>query len=221
MRTLQLCALALALAFFGSGTALATDSGADYLPGPAGGAVPDATGDAFLTTLFAQDNNFAGNSFDITPDVDVTVVGWDVNLDTILPLWTVQIYTREGTANGHESNPDGWTMLGEIQVVGMGMNQPTHVDIGGLSISAGETVGVIITVVEAVTGTGGFFYTNGGPTVFSNDDMSVTTYRGLGSGWPPSGLFEYRQWNGTVHYNYGATPTHVTSWGSLKAGYQD
>lgn len=221
MKMLQLCVLAMALACFGQGYALAdTDSGAENGPPVGGGANPDATGDAMLTTLFASNNNFAGNSFDITASTDLTVVGFEVNLATIVPLWTVQVYTRAGTANGFEQNPAGWTLLGTVQVVGAGVDQPTHVDVGGLAMTTGETVGVIITVVEAVSGVGGFNYTNGDPTVYSNADMSITTYAGLGNGWPPSSVFPGRMWNGTVHYNYSGTPVNEASWGSIKAGYQ-
>ena len=51
--------------------------------------------------------------------------------------------------------------------------------------------------------------------------MSITTYNGLGNGWPPSSVFQGRIWNGTVHYDYGVTPVHEASWGSLKIEFSD
>lgn len=201
-----------------AGAALAApDSGALTAPAlTAPAAASDSTGDGQLTTQFNQNNNFAGNSFDIEALVDVTVVGWDINIDTVVPLWTVHVYWREGTANGYEQTSTGWNHLGTDNVVGMGANQPTHIDIGGLDIAAGELVGIIITAEEAIPGTGGFFYTNGGPTTYSNADMSLTTYRGLSDGFPPGTVFSYREWNGTVHYNY-VTPIVRSTWGTIKA----
>ncbi len=212
--------LVIAIACLVPGLALATDSGALYGPGPGGPPPIFDRSDGFLTTLFASDNNYAGNSFDITPNVDVNVVGFDVNLTNLGFDFTVQVWTRQGTANGFETNPAGWSMLGEVAVTPAGTDLPTYVDIGGLQIAAGETVGVIITAVEAISGVGGFNYTNGGPTNFQNSDMVVRTYRGLAEGFPPTGTFEYRQWNGTVYYDYGQpVPVEDTTWGAIKVGY--
>ena len=220
MKKLQIGSLVLALLCLVQGPSFAvTDSGAIVQLGDSGGVVATATGDGSLTTMFASDNNFAGNSFDITATVGIEVVGWDINLDTVVPQWTVDVWTRAGTANGYEGVADGWTLLGSEVVVGAGVDQPTHLDIGGLVVTAGETVGVIITAHEAVSGTGGFNYTNGASQTFSNADISVTTFRGLGDGFPPTSIFDDRMWNGTVHYNYLTTPAGDSSWGSLKIAY--
>jgi hypothetical protein len=198
----------------------ATDSGAPA--GEPGEPVPPVdTGDGSLTTLFAQNNNFGANSFDLTPNVDMTVVGWDVNLDTVVDPWTVQVWYRAGTANGNEQS-GGWTMLGQIQVSSNGIDQPTHVDIGGLDLTAGETTGVIIGVLEGVTGTGGFMYTNGtGADIFSNADLTVQCYAGMNEVPPPhTSYFTPRVWNGTVHYSFGGVGVDEQSWGSIKVGYR-
>ena len=90
MRTLLLGTLVLALACFVPGAALAaTDSGAEPQEGTEGESNPPVIGEASLTTLFAQDNNFAGNSFDIVAQTDLTVVGFDVNLGVSATPWTV------------------------------------------------------------------------------------------------------------------------------------
>ncbi|MCD4701368.1 MAG: hypothetical protein K8S24_05865 [Candidatus Aegiribacteria sp.] len=221
MRILRSCALMLVLAFLFQGSALAvTDSGAESSSTSCFAPNTDDTGDGFLTTIFAQNNNFAGNSFDIIASTDLTVVGFDVNLDTNLPSWTVQVWTRAGTADGFEQSATGWTLLGTDVVVGAGSDLPTHVNVGGLSMLNGETVGVIITVVEAVASVGGFFYTNGGPNTYSNAEMSVITYRGLSDGFPPGSVFTYRAWNGTVHYDFD-TALDQESWGFIKTDYSD
>ncbi|MEN8208948.1 MAG: hypothetical protein ABFR50_06830 [Candidatus Fermentibacteria bacterium] len=201
-----------------SGIALASDSGAESTLLTFEAPSTDDTGDTFLTTIFASDNNFAGNSFDIMALTDLTIVGFDVNLATNLPNYTVDVWTREGTADGFETSAAGWTLLGSEVVVPNGVDVPTHVNVGGMGILAGDTLGVIITAQEAVSGTGGFSYTNGGPNYYGNGDMDIMTYRGLSDGFPPGNTFEYRAWNGTVHYNYGVALANET-WGNIKAAF--
>lgn len=207
--TLLLAGMVLALPDSGS---LSTPT---LYPIPAG---VDSTGEGELTTQFNENNNFAGNSFDLEAIVDIVVVGWDINIDTVVPLWTVHVYWREGTAIGFEQTTAGWTHLGVDSVAGNGANQPTHIDIGGLEIASGDLIGIMITAEEAVSGTGGFFYTNGGPTTYSNSDLSLTTYNGLADGFPAGSVFSYREWNGTVHYDY-STAIAQSTWGTIKATF--
>jgi len=217
VRTLLLGILTLALICFGTGPVFATDDGSEPgLPAEGGPGLRD-TGDASLTTMFAQNNGHTGNSFDIEANVDLTVVGWDCNLDA--GPRDVEIWTRPGTADGFEGSTAGWTLLGSETVMGAGVDLPTHVDVGGLSMAAGEVVGVIARTNDFGT----FQYTNGSPPggVHSNADMIITTYRGLDNNWPPSSMFFVREWNGTVHYDYAAsTPVDETTWGSIKAVFQ-
>ncbi len=208
MRKVLLVALTLAL---GTGVVLATDDGLEHGLSVGGSTVPREYGDAFLTTIFASNNGFAGNSFDVTALTDLTIVGWDCNLDA--GLWNVEIYTRQGTCHPYEQTPSEWTLLGTVQVNGAGVDLPTHIDLGGIQLSSGQLIGVIARVQEYSA----FNYTNGGPNTYSNADMSITTYSGLSDGWPPSSLFNYRAWNGTVHYDYGITPVEETTWGAIKA----
>ncbi len=210
--------LALVLMAFAAAAMALPDSGAWGSPALTIPAEVDTTGQAYLTTQFNQNNNYAGNSFDLEALTDLTVVGWDVNLGTEVSLWTVHVYWREGTANGFEQNASGWTELGVDSVVGQGINNPTHIDVGGLQMSTGDVIGIIITAEEAVSGTGGFYYTNGGPTTYNNSDLEITTYRGLAEGFPPGSVFSYREWNGTVHYNYGV-PVQRSTWADIKTSF--
>jgi hypothetical protein len=218
MRTALLGVLTLALACLGPGVALATpDSGVEFPEGPGVG-VPPATGGGSLTTLFAQNNNFAGNAFDIVAQTDLTVVSFDINLDSIGQPYTIEVWTRPGTANGNEQNA-GWAMLGSAVVVGNGIDVPTPLPVGGLAMTSGQTTGVIISCVQCVTGVGGFHYTNGGPNIYSNADLDIITYSGI-SPFPPASVFFPRQWNGTVYYDFDPISVEERSWGSIKVGYR-
>ena len=214
MRTFFVFALACLLA--GSAFAV-TDSGVpNGTPGTGHGV--DGTGDAGLTTQFASDNNFAGNSFDVGAYQQMTIAGFDINLAQNVTEYTIDVYYREGTAYGYETTADGWTLLGSEVVTPNGVDVPTHVDIGGLTLDAGDTVGFIITAQEAFSGNGGFSYTNGGPNTYSDSYIEITTYCGLPDGFPPASTFEYRSWNGTVYYWIGSALERA-SWASIKVGF--
>ena len=153
-----------------------------------------------LTTLFASNNGSAGNTFDleVLNPQGVEITGWDVNLDTSHPTDTIDIYWRVGTSVGHENNPTGWMLIGsDAGVVSQGTDVPTPVDVGPLELSPG-VYGIYVD--WASTGAGVFWYTNGGPTVFANADLSLTTNTGEGGGAFTGGSFFPRQWNGTIYY---------------------
>lgn len=103
----------MVLVLLGSAFA-ATDSGAGTEGSPFHASLQefDAEGDSSLTTLYAQNNNFAGNSFDIHASVDLTVVGFDCNLGPDSPNYTINVYWKPGTADGFEQTPGEWTLLG-------------------------------------------------------------------------------------------------------------
>ncbi len=166
-------------------------------PAPPGPTAPLAPGS--LTTLFATNNQFAGNTFDLVPAVDMTITSFDVNLDPPGTLTTMAIYWRTGTANGFENDPTGWTLLGTADVTPAGANIPTPVPIGGLALTAGNTYGIYVDVQSYPSAS--LLYTNGGPTTYSNADLSLTTYHGKGNPAFTGATFFPRQWNGTVYYD--------------------
>ena len=218
MKKFHYLVLSLVLVCLVSGLAIANDDGTEnsassYVVTYEGPGTDDP-GDAFLTTMFASDNQFAGNSFDVGALTPLTIVGFDINLDTGLADHTIDVWIREGTADGFEQVAAGWTLLGSDVVVPAGMDLPTHVNVGGLWMDTGDTVGIIITTHENTD----FRYTSGGPFPYENSDMRILTLRGLAAGFPPASVFTYRAWNGTVHYIYG-TALERETWASIKAAF--
>ena len=160
-----------------------------------------------LTTTYAGGNSQNGNIFDITPTTNLTINSFDINFENTRSTGldaTVEVYWRNGTSSGAENNPAGWTLLGTTSIIANPQGTPTPVAIGGLSISAGQTYGIYIRLVETERY---LAYTNGGPTTFSNADLSLTTHAGIQNG--PSvfegSSFYPRQWNGTVYYTRAQT----------------
>ena len=169
-------------------------------PGPSTVQV-DQTGS--LTTSFVGGNGFAGNTFDIENiGADpITINGWDVNLNVPGSTNTIEIYWRAGTSVGFENSSAGWTQLGsDAAVTSAGENNPSAVTMPSFTIQTGELFGFYVDLANYGSGTS-IRYTNGGPTVFSNTEISLTTYVGKGNPAFTGSTFSYRQWNGTVYYD--------------------
>ena len=178
------------------------------------GAAPAFAQTGSLTTLYAHNNTFAGNTFDIQPTVDMTIDSFDVNIGNFQGVSgagagvtaTVSIYWRPGTSDGFQNNSAGWTLLGTANVTSQGTNLPTNVPIGGLNLLAGETYGIYVSLDNHDGSSLSLLYTNGGPSAYSNTDLALTTFYGKGTPVFTGGTFTFRQWNGTIHYHLGITP---------------
>lgn len=185
------------------------DGGPPRIPNPWTGPTGDSIeSDGDLTTLFAGDNQFAGNMFDLEVLAGpLTIESFDVNIDSLGTTETVQLYYREGGSVGFEDDPSAWTFFGEdTGVITAGADTPTPVDIAGLVLQPGIVYGLYIHVETYGVNDNALVYTNGGPNVYLNADLQLTT--NSGNAFPAfGGTFFPRQWNGTVYYNYGAVPT--------------
>jgi hypothetical protein len=120
--------------------------------------VPLSTGAASadsLTTIFASDNGYAGNMFDVTvlSDTDVIINSFDINIvkngSSLNGL--VSVYYRLGGYEGYRTDSSAWTLAGSATVVPMGVDNPTPLPIGGIQLTAGETYGFYVTVSDNQT----------------------------------------------------------------------
>ncbi|MCL4262355.1 MAG: tandem-95 repeat protein [Anaerolineae bacterium] len=144
------------------------------------------------TTTFAGGNGSAGNMFDVTAgDREILITGFDIHVDDTSAR-TVEVYYKAGSYVGFQQTPGAWTMLGTEVVTGQGIGNPTPVSIGGLTIPAGETYGLYVTLT-----TSDMDYTNGANT-YSNGDLTITT--GTGNAYPFASVNTPRTWNGTIYY---------------------
>ena len=173
-----------------------------------------------LTTLFASNNQFAGNTFDITPAIEIEIDAIEINAINAGNIGNVTVYYKTGTSVGFESNPGAWSILatGPTDTI-QGINLPTLFDMrgNGVKFQATQLYGIYVHL-DYVAGVTTLCYTNGPPTVYSNADLSLTTQNGMGS--PAFGSpFIGRMWNGTIYYNGGYVPPtlkidndHVKTW---------
>jgi len=174
------------------------------------GSAARTTGDS-LTTLFAADNFFAGNMFDVEVFEPLTVTSFAVNLLYQGGVNEIQIYYRHGSSVGHEEDPAGWMYLGTDYVISNGANVPTHVNIGGLAMEPGQIYGLYVHLDSYNSGSSVLLYTNGGPTVYSNSQMALTTH--VGKGFPAlyGPTFYFCEWNGTIFYTPGGGTSSVAA----------
>jgi len=209
--TSAICALSLALAAPTSAQSLSTnDDGTSSVASLSTGG-PSVQVPGSLTTTFASNNQFAGNMFDMTPNVDMTISSIDINvLQAGLPV-TVDVWYTVGTCVGNEMNAGVWTLLGSYSGTSAGSGLATNIDMSGNGMTwiGGTSYGIYVDLTSYNTGTT-LRYTNGpGPTgtVYSNADLTVETWFGCRNtdiaGPFTQSVFSIRDWNGTINYDAG------------------
>ncbi len=151
-----------------------------------------------LETVWRIDADGGGSMFDITPRRDLQLTRWHLNV-TSIEMVTVEVYWREGTYVGHESDPSAWTFLGSATTQAQGMNYPTIVNVGALPVHEGATYGIYVHLASFENGASEMLWGIGNGRVFENDDLRITT--GPGMGFPAfTGADARWMWSGAVCY---------------------
>ena len=165
-----------------------------------------------LTSTFAAGNGQDGAMFDLTvlnPN-GIEITGFDYRLfgtqggpQNTIEVWYV---TNHTTFVGVHQNQAAWTLMGTDTITTTVFPPEMHVNIGGLQILFGETVGIYFTEIgQASTAVG---YTNGPLGAFSNADL-VFEDRGRGGTYPFGSQFSVRVWNGTIYYTVIPAPASL------------
>jgi hypothetical protein len=160
-----------------------------------------ASGSNSLTTLFASDNWYAGNMFDVevVGSSSIFINSFDINIEASNnSTCTIRVYYKEDTYVGSQATSGDWTLVSEIpNVVPQGANSPTHISTDNIILEAGNTYGFYITVTDYPSAN--MLYTNGS-NVYNNEDIEIRTGYGINS--PDfSGFNDQRSWNGTIYYS--------------------
>jgi hypothetical protein len=153
--------------------------------------VTGGTESTSIKTTFRGGNGQSGFMFDLGAQTDIDVTGFDVSCDANT---TVEVYWTPTTYVGKETNAAAWTLLGSDAVTANGVDAATRVNVGGLGLKAGESVGIYIT---DNTGTN-LNYTNGSETW---DNGEVTVSAGVGNSYPFGSTFTPRSGNAIVYYD--------------------
>jgi hypothetical protein len=142
-----------------------------------------------LTTTFVGGNGCTGgNMFDlVTSGNQVTVTGFTLN-PTTTSTQSVNVYYRNGSYLGNETNPGVWTLLGTYTLNGVAAT-PTYMAVGSLVIPPGSTYGIYVQY-DAIYTTANSSYSNG----------TLTLNAGVGLCSAFGGTNSPRTFNGIVHY---------------------
>lgn len=159
-----------------------------------------------LQTTFAGGNGSAGNMFDIVAINEVTITGFDGNLN--VGTGNVHIYYKSGTYVGYESNSSAWTFVGTTSVTSSGNGSPTSLPIAlNVTIPTGQTYAFY---VHAENGND---YTNGSSVgnIYASD-ANIQIIEGCGKSIPlfTGSTYQPRVFNGIVYYNYSGGSGSVT-----------
>ncbi len=165
--------------------------------GSGGGGGPTCNPATPLSTTYSFNNGQSGNMFDIVAINNVQVQSFDVNIDP--GSYTIEVYTKNGTWQGFETNASAWTLVATTSVSSAGSGNPTALNLNlAIPINAGDRQAFYVTVVSSTT----MNYTNGTSTgaVYAQD-ANIQILQGCGKSYPFGSTFQPRIWNGTVHYD--------------------
>jgi PKD repeat protein len=156
----------------------------------------DATPKQILTT-FASGNGQTGNMFNVTPLKDIILDSLTFSPQgTATGSWTVDVYYKQGTYVGFNTNQGAWTLHGTFTATGTAnVANGITFDIADLSLDKNQLYGIYVRVASGPSG--GVNYTNGANT-YNNGDILVET--GIGVPGLFGGQFNPRTWNGRLHY---------------------
>ncbi len=149
-----------------------------------------------LMTPMNSNNGQSGNMFNVTAlSGNITIESFDVNFDNTT---TVSVYYRAGGFVGAETNQSAWTFLGEVQnLVSNGVNVPTPLAVGGLTIPVNETYGIWITTANTSIN----YTTLTAPPNWTDGNLLIDAT--VGVSLPLGSVFNPRGWNGTIYYTSG------------------
>lgn len=128
----------------------------------------------------------------------------------------VEIYTKQGTFEGHDTTQNSWTFLGSVSVLGQGKNKPTHIPIGSFDpthIPLDATQAFYITTQnenmrytafkDAENKTGSVFVSENHSNQDSERGMSIEILTGVAKNYPFGESWPDRVFNGAMLYRLG------------------
>jgi len=179
-------------------------------------------GERKLYGPFDGQNKNAGVMFDMLPDTDMRITGFDVKMLST-DRHRMEVYYRYGSHIGHNDKKDSWTRLddGNLHITGRGPEcKVPLVGFNHVTVRKGQRVAFFIAHTEQVASIDDLklAYSSGKITDatkntwmnmvwFENEDLKV--YQGTGQGYHPEftnpNTFPARNPNIVVHYEYGLT----------------
>lgn len=151
-----------------------------------------------ITTTYNGASFSKGNMFDIKALHDAMLMTIDINLQTTAPA-DVQVYYKNGTFVGSETNAADWTIIAsQFAVPSSGIGNPTRIPIDIYQpVLAGNTYGIYIVITSANnlastsgTSVGALYKTDGILEIYEGKNVNGVFGANIGP----------RVWNGTIRY---------------------
>ena len=162
-------------------------------------------GDFFYRNEIFTTNNtnidFNGTMFDLVADSNLVLDSFDVKIAT-LGTQTVDVYTKQGSHLGFETNSGAWNYYASYTVQ---VNSASDFEtIGNLNISmnAGDSLAIYLQMQNS--GSRLSYQSMSNPATRSTDELTMIT--GSGSAFNFGGNYYPRDWNGRVYYHFGTLP---------------
>ena len=160
-----------------------------------------------IDTTMNSSVSYAGSMFDIkTKDnIAITSIGFHTSVES--DYMKVQLYTREGSYKGCDTDISKWTLQADVTIQGRGLNNLTFLPEGAFDpilVRRKETLGIYITTDQAnIRADKG---TEEGKKIKANSDIII--YEGVGKRYPiDRATFGPRVFNGAIQYGVVDIPT--------------
>jgi hypothetical protein len=160
-----------------------------------------------IDTTMNSSVSYAGSMFDIkTKDnIAITSIGFHTSVES--DYMKVQLYTREGSYKGCDTDISKWTLQADVTIQGRGLNNLTFLPEGAFDpilVRRKEILGIYITTDQAnIRADKG---TEEGKKIKANSDIII--YEGVGKRYPiDRATFGPRVFNGAIQYGVVDIPT--------------
>jgi hypothetical protein len=169
--------------------------------------LPPVDDSKIIDTTMQSSVTYAGSMFDIKAkdNIVITSIGFHTAVES--DYMKVQLYTREGTYKGCETDISKWTLQADVTIQGRGIDKLTFLPEGSFDpilVKRMEMLGIYITTDQA-----SFRAEKGtaeGKKFKSNSDIII--YEGVGKRYPiERATFGPRIWNGAIQYGVVDIPT--------------
>ncbi|MEM6263975.1 MAG: PKD domain-containing protein [Bacteroidota bacterium] len=155
--------------------------------------------DGSLATFDNANVRWNGTAFDLVALQDtLTLDSLGVKIfDT--GLQGVEVFYKSGTYRGFEIDANAWTLLGKDTVQVTLQDSVYVIQVGGIRIMPGDTLGLHIRMENAASRLR--YRSFGSTATFSSPELIISG--GSGVSYNFGGSFHPRVWNGEVYYSYG------------------
>jgi PKD repeat protein len=158
------------------------------------------------TILSANFGSYNGGMIDMTPQADIVIDSFAINMYNGTSNSTYEIWYRTGAYSGNERTSSAWTFVGSgaARVLNIGGKNKAFLKIPELALKGGVTYGFYITTTPT---TGNDLYATYGTSTYSNSDISITGGSYIYGQWASNGVYAPYNIDLQTYYRKSACPS--------------